>query len=78
VQTAEQIAEQLRAALAQNAMSSSLAASTDGRNIVDTVNDMREAWLAIGPAPGEEGAALQQRFESACERALRSAGAADE
>ncbi len=73
-ETAEQMAERLRAALAQNALSSALANSTDGRNMADTIADLQEAWLVIGPVPGAEGMELEDRFETACERGLRSAG----
>ena len=72
--TPEQMAEKLRAALAQNALSSALANSTDGRNLADSVADLQAEWLVIGPVPGIDGDDMESRFKSACERALRSAG----
>ena len=76
-QSPEELAEALRTALAQNALSSSLANSTDGRSIADNIADLRNAWLAIGPVPGADGADLEERFQSACQRALRAAGMTD-
>ncbi len=76
-QTPEQMAEKLRAALAENALSASLATSTDGRNTADTIAELRSDWLVVGPVPGPEGEALEKRFQSACERALRAAGVGD-
>lgn len=73
-QTPEEMAKRLRAALAERALSGSLAKSTDSRATMDTISELRDAWLAIGPVPGAEGQALEQRFEAACERALRNAG----
>lgn len=73
-QTPEQMAEKLRAALAQNALSNSLANSTDGRNMADSIAELQDDWLVIGPVPGADGDELEARFASACERALRSAG----
>jgi Domain of Unknown Function (DUF349) len=68
-QTPESVAERLRAALAQNAMSSSLAVSTDARNIADTIAELEASWWRLGPVPGSEGEQLEARFRAACERA---------
>lgn len=73
-QTAEEMAQRLRAALAENALSSSLAESTEVRNIADTINELRAAWVRIGPVPGSVGDELEARFRDACQRALRLAG----
>lgn len=73
-QTPEAMAERLRQALAKNALSSSLAASTDGRNIVDTIAELESSWWHLGPVPGPEGEALEARFRSACARARQSVG----
>ncbi len=72
--TPESMAERLRAALAQNALSSSLAVSTDGRNIVDTIVELEASWWRLGPVPGAEGKDLEARFLAACERARQSVG----
>lgn len=71
-QTPESVAERLRAALAQNAMSSSLAVSTDARNITDTIAELEASWWRLGPVPGPEGEQLEARFRAACERARQS------
>jgi hypothetical protein len=72
--TPETMAERLRAALAQNALSSSLAVSTDARNIVDTIIELEASWWRLGPVPGPEGEDLEARFLAACERARQSVG----
>ncbi|HWN69442.1 MAG TPA: DUF349 domain-containing protein [Haliangium sp.] len=71
-QSPEAVAERLRAALAQNAMSSSLAVSTDARNITDTIAELEASWWRLGPVPGPEGEQLEARFRAACERARQS------
>jgi hypothetical protein len=71
-QTPEAVAERLRAALAQNAMSASLAVSTDARNIADTIAELEASWWRLGPVPGPEGEQLEARFRAACERARQS------
>jgi hypothetical protein len=71
-QSPEAVAERLRAALAQNAMSSSLAVSTDARNIADTIAELEASWWRLGPVPGAEGEQLEARFRAACERARQS------
>ena len=68
-QTPEAVAERLRAALAQNAMSSSLAVSTDARNIAESIAELEASWWRLGPVPGPEGEQLEARFRAACERA---------
>jgi hypothetical protein len=73
-QSADAIVQRLRSALAENALSSSLARSTDGRSIADAVTELRRAWLQVGPVPGEEGDDMEARFAAACERALRATG----
>jgi hypothetical protein len=72
--TPESMAERLRAALAQNALSSSLAGSTDARNIADTIAELESSWWRLGPVPGPEGEELEARFRAACERARQSVG----
>ena len=74
-QSAEQVAQALRAALAQNALSASLAESTDARAIADEIAFLKDSWMRIGPVPGSEGDDLESRFRSACERAQRIIGA---
>ena len=76
-QSPEQLAETLRTALAQNALSSSLAKSTDGQAIADTVAGLRDAWSRVGPVPGDDGQSLEARFEAACKRALQNAGVSE-
>ncbi len=70
----EEMAERLRAALAANAMSASLAASTDGRNLADSIAELEFAWLRLGPIPGADGDKLEGRFQAACERARALVG----
>ncbi|MCG8422143.1 MAG: DUF349 domain-containing protein [Proteobacteria bacterium] len=73
-QSPEQLAETLRAALAHNALSASLAQSTDGRNLADNIAVLEDSWVRVGPVPGEHGESLETRFSAACERAMRLAG----
>jgi hypothetical protein len=77
-QSPEAVAERLRAALAQNAMSSSLAVSTDARNIADTIAELEVSWWRLGPVPGAEGEQLEARFRAACERARQSVSKSSE
>lgn len=72
--TPEEMAERLRAALAQNALSTSLASSTDGRSTAETIADLELSWLRLGPVLGDEGKDLEQRFRAACERARQAVG----
>ncbi len=66
---ADELAARLRAALAENALGSSLAGVTDGRSMTDVIADLRDAWNQLGPVPGDEGVDLEERFAAACERA---------
>jgi hypothetical protein len=67
--TPEEMAARLRAALADRALGGVLS-KEDSRPVRETVEDARESWSRLGPVPGEEGQALEARFERACRRAL--------
>ncbi len=69
VLTAEQIAEQLRAALSDRALGGVLS-KHGGRPPGELVAELRESWARLGPVPGAEGIELERRFEDACTKAL--------
>ncbi len=70
--SAAEMAERLKQALSNNALGGVLS-KTGGRPIRDVVAELEDSWARLGPVPGEEGAALEQRFRAACERSLQSA-----
>ncbi len=70
--SAAEMAERLKQALSNNALGGVLS-KTGGRPIRDLVAELEDSWARLGPVPGEEGAALAQRFRAACERSLQSA-----
>ncbi len=67
--TAEQIAAQLKAALSDRALGGVLSKHS-GRPPTELIAELRESWARLGPVPGAEGESLEQRFESACAKAL--------
>ncbi len=67
--TAEDMAARLRAALADRALGGVLSKHSGGRSADEVVREARESWARLGPVPGPEGLALEQRFEQACQRA---------
>ncbi len=66
----EQMAAALKAALADRALGVHRAGQ---RPIAESVADLREQWARLGPIPGDEAVALEDRFAAACERALNAA-----
>ena len=59
------------AALADRALGGVLSKRPTKEKIEANVRDARESWALLGPVPGAEGVALEQRFEQACDRAGR-------
>lgn len=72
-QTAEEMADRLRNALAENALGADLGNQlADGRTIDEAVAELKELWERTGPVPGPDGEALERRFSSACDRNVDS------
>ncbi len=69
----EEIAEQLRAALADRALGGVLS-KLGGRSARDVVAELRAEWAQVGLVPGAAGTALTQRFDAVCERVLAGEG----
>ena len=67
--TPEEIAEKLRAALADRALGGVLS-KTGGRPAADIITELRAEWAEIGLVPGAAGTALAERFEAVCARLL--------
>jgi hypothetical protein len=67
--TAADMAAKLKAALADRALGGILSQAVKGRAARDVVAEARESWSRLGPVPGSEGDALEQRFADACKRA---------
>jgi hypothetical protein len=65
----EDMAAKLRAALADRALGGILS-KTDSRVVEEGVREAEESWKRLGPVPGDEGRELEERFRSACRRAL--------
>lgn len=65
------VADQLRQALAANALGGKKAAEERQRAQHEELGQIKSAWSRLGPLPGAEGHALQQRFDAACSRAAR-------
>lgn len=65
----EQMAEQLRDALAKNALrDTASAAEPDLQATIREVKRLQGQWRKVGPVPGEEGQELSRRFRAACDR----------
>jgi hypothetical protein len=71
--TPEEIAEKLRAALADRALGGVLS-KTGGRPASEIVAELKAEWSEIGLVPGAAGAALAERFEAVCARILGAEG----
>jgi len=67
--TPEEIADKLRAALADRALGGVLS-RTGGRPASEIVAELKAEWSEIGLVPGAAGAALAERFEAVCARIL--------
>jgi len=65
-QTPEQVAERLRAALAENA----LGVAKDDNGAVQEISELKASWGRLGPVPGTIGSELEERFHKACDRTL--------
>lgn len=71
--TPEEIADKLRAALADRALGGVLS-RTGGRPASEIVAELKAEWSEIGLVPGAAGAALAERFEAVCARILGAEG----
>jgi len=64
----ELMAEQLRTALAQNALrSDGMPSEPDLESSIQEVIRLQSQWRRVGPVPGEPGRALAERFSHACD-----------
>ncbi|MBL4633942.1 MAG: DUF349 domain-containing protein [Kofleriaceae bacterium] len=68
-QSAEEMAESLRAALADRALGG-IMSKTGGRSIPEMVAALRADWAEIPPVPGAPGTAAEQRFATLCDTLL--------
>jgi hypothetical protein len=66
----ELLAAKLRSALASNAMGGAVNDESKWRTAGDTVRDAQSAWLRLAPLTGDEGRALETRFQGACRRVM--------
>ncbi len=71
------MAAKLKAALADRALGGILS-KNDTRVAAETVQEARESWARLGPVPGPDGQALEERFRAACKRALGDSEASRE
>jgi hypothetical protein len=60
----ELLAQKLRSALAQNAMGGRSNDDAKWRSAADTLKDAQASWQRLPPVPGDQAAALQQRFNT--------------
>jgi len=72
-QDAESMAARLKEALASNTFKEESRAEHT-QVVTDQVASLRRAWSRVGPVPGEEGRALHERFDKACDEALGPRG----
>jgi hypothetical protein len=66
--TGETLARRLKEALAANTMGGAAEADARRRAQAEEVESARAAWKRLGHVPGELGAELEARFETACAR----------
>jgi hypothetical protein len=66
----ELLAAKLRSALASNAMGGQVNDESKWRTAADTVRDAQSAWLRLAPLTGEDGRALESRFQKVCRRVM--------
>ncbi len=64
--SAMSLAEQLREALATNAMGGRAVAEARWREAMTAIEEAQAAWAKAGSVPGEAGEALALRFKTAC------------
>ena len=67
-QTAQELAERLRDALASNTIGGKAAVEEKWTSAGNEIESAQAAWKRLGPIPGDEGRALAERFERACRR----------
>ena len=60
----EQAAEQLREALAANALGTACDSGWSWNETDAEMEELRRAWLTVGPVPGEANAEFEQRFRA--------------
>ncbi len=65
----EGMAEKLREALADRALGGVLSKDA-GPSAADRISELQAKWPLIGPVPGAEGSALQERFAAVCSQVL--------
>jgi hypothetical protein len=65
------LAARIKEALASNTMGAKRD-TAHGARAAEEVEAARAAWRRVGPVPGDVGRTLQERFETACRRALGS------
>ena len=78
--SATSLAEQLREALATNAMGGRAVAEARWREAMTAIEEAQAAWNKVGPVPGEAGETLALCFKTACQavESKRPAGASRE
>jgi hypothetical protein len=64
----EEMAEQLRSALAANTFRDGDAEEQDIQSVIREAKRLQGQWRKIGPIPGEAGQELWDRFKGACDR----------
>ncbi len=62
------LAEQIRQALAQNALGGGGGPEARLQPVAEELRSLRSRWQRLGPVPGDAGDALEERFESAARR----------
>ena len=66
--SSQALAMMLREALASNTIGGRAGEETKWRAMADDVRSAQAAWTRLGPAPGEAGRQLNERFHRACSR----------
>jgi hypothetical protein len=66
--SSQALAMMLREALASNTIGGRAGEETKWRAMADEVRSAQAAWTRLGPAPGETGRQLNERFHRACSR----------
>jgi uncharacterized protein DUF349 len=66
--SSQALATMLREALASNTIGGRAGEETKWRAMADDVRSAQAAWTRLGPAPGETGRQLTDRFHRACSR----------
>jgi hypothetical protein len=66
--SSQALATMLREALASNTIGGRAGEETKWRAMADDVRNAQAAWTRLGPAPGDAGRQLSDRFHRACSR----------